>query len=251
MYILQTYMYILKHICIYFKHICIYFKHICICINIYVYPFSCLSRRCMGWLIRFIHNRHHACENIVQAYSRHMILMQSHGGLSRDALDELCVAGMDLPANSMLSPTKLRHGTPGSYHVNIKPSRRNSSEDSALSQVLLQIVRDLCRRYGLGTPSPLGLILTFGVTLNGRDVRRDDFCLYVPVLVRRNVRIPILMCFPRSCVVVCVSGTRRFVTTVTTKWPIFLLSFNLFGSILLTVLFSCCRRARLKHRSRM
>lgn len=151
-------------------------------------PFSCLFRRCMGWLIRFIHNRHHACENIVQAYSRHMILMQSHGGLSRDDLDELCVAGMDLPANSMLSPTKVRHGTPGSYHVNVKPSRRNSTEDSELSPVLLQIVRDLCRRYGLGTPSPLGLILTFGVTLNGRDVRRDDFCLYVPVLVRRNVR---------------------------------------------------------------
>jgi hypothetical protein len=58
--------------------------------------------RCMGYFIRFIHNRDLAAESIMKAYVRTRIVLASPAGYIEKFLRRLKARGVSLPKNSML-----------------------------------------------------------------------------------------------------------------------------------------------------
>jgi len=58
--------------------------------------------RCMGYFIRFIHNRDLAAESIMKAYIRTRIVLASPAGYIEKFLRRVKASGVSLPKNSML-----------------------------------------------------------------------------------------------------------------------------------------------------
>jgi hypothetical protein len=63
---------------------------------------SFFGERCMGWLIRFVHNRDLAVENIMTAYVRLRFVLSSPPGTLNVLSDKLMTGGVRVPAMSVL-----------------------------------------------------------------------------------------------------------------------------------------------------
>jgi hypothetical protein len=140
------------------------------------YVFVC--RRCMGVLIRHIHNRDLAAENIMTAYVRMRMMMSCSPGSIGVMLGRLDAAGITLASDrrSMLvlahDMVRARGSVAGDYGVHVKNSRRNSkttTNQPAVVRALLRLGRNLVPvfRFDDGDEGKY-VRLTAGVALNGR-----------------------------------------------------------------------------------
>ena len=86
----------------------------------------------MGYFIRFIHNRDLAAENIMTAYSRFRVILDSPPAFVFNLLKRLRQQGHSMPARSMLTTADelraMRGQLPGEYGLDLRPSRRNSRQ---------------------------------------------------------------------------------------------------------------------------
>jgi hypothetical protein len=81
----------------------------------------------MGHLIRFIHNRDLAVENICTAYIRTRLLLSTHPDVIASIKSRFEEQGYKLPSPSILfMPEQTAFQLPGYFGVNLLPSRRNS-----------------------------------------------------------------------------------------------------------------------------
>lgn len=146
--------------------------------------FCSCACRCMGWLIRFIHNRDLAAENIITAYTRQCVLLSFPPHFLAELHCKLEETDVKLPARSLLKMIADYHlhidgVRPGSYNQRIKPSRRNSKKAPVPEEIKQQIKR-LCATRSLGTPAFSSAVeqgvsrMTSGVYLNGRMYSRGD-----------------------------------------------------------------------------
>ena len=84
----------------------------------------------MGYYIRFINNRDLAVENVMTAVCRARVVLDAPAGVIMNLLDRLKFLGLPLPSRSVIGLAsqhmKLKGDLPGSYSLQLKPSRRNS-----------------------------------------------------------------------------------------------------------------------------
>ena len=158
--------------------------------NIYII----LTYRAMGYFIRFIHNRDLAAENIMTAYCRFRLVLDSCPGSIFSVTARLKEAGIKLPQNSML---KLATGDlldkPGAFNATYKPSRRNS-KNPFVSECPVEVICDagnLLRHLKfpqISTQSPLNTytMMIAGVYLNGRQYSQGSHCSYYPFVTPRH-----------------------------------------------------------------
>ena len=88
-----------------------------------------LIRRAVGYFIRFINNRDLAAENIMTAYSRLRLILDSKPGTIYSLNKRLKMAGLLTPERSMITLADdirvIRGSLPGEYDFSFHPSRRN------------------------------------------------------------------------------------------------------------------------------
>ena len=106
----------------------------------------------MGHLIRFIHNRDLAVENICTAYVRTRLLLSTHPDVIASIKSHFKVQGCKLPSPSILfMPEQTAFQLSGYFGVNLLPSRRNSRITDMTGTRQLQQIHSLCmsRRGGI------------------------------------------------------------------------------------------------------
>lgn len=162
------------------------------CRNYFAYAATNLLslHRCMGYYIRFIHNRDLAYENMARAVVRSRFLLDAPPGALQGILGRLSAAGLPSPSLSLITSAAdlrvARGALPGEGKAEFKPSRRNSvnlnQEDKGMifSNALLRKL-DL----PLSAIGP-GKALIAGVRLNGRPYKQGDHCEYIPLVRPRH-----------------------------------------------------------------
>ena len=153
---------------------------------------SFFGERCMGWLIRFIHNRDLAVENIVTAYTRQSLVLAACGwdGGAQQMFEQLKIAGLAPPARSLLQPATVimenKGALPGAFLLQVKRSRRNSRDLDVEPEIIAKI-KACCRVMDIRPPSVnIGVRLEAGVKMNGRPVVRGDICVYTKAVPRQS-----------------------------------------------------------------
>jgi hypothetical protein len=163
---------------------------------------SFFGERCMGYIIRFIHNRDLAAENIMTAYCRLRLVLDSPPRAVADMMAKLSAQRQHLPYDSMLSISKeivrLKDGLPGEYSLYVDANRRNCAqreyddvptEHKCITGCVKKLLVSL--KYPTTyTPKDAVSCELFiaGIQLNGRVFRQGDHCEYLPkVAVRPNV----------------------------------------------------------------
>jgi hypothetical protein len=151
--------------------------------------------RCMGYFVRFIHNRDLATENIMTAATRTRLVLDCPPGVVKSLLVRLKESGMVLPAQSML---KLADEVPfayltapnefsmyplilvysqgadkskaGDYLVSIVPTKKNHQIQDLGNTSRLQTITSICRSSPLlfvpSSPEAT-LVMIKGVNING------------------------------------------------------------------------------------
>ena len=142
-------------------------------------------RRCMGWLIRFIHNRDLAAENIVTAYVRQRFVLAAPAEVLASLHAKLESSSMTLPLNSLLAQAKnisqSKGSLAGDFVVEVPRNARREREvdlsSSSYSPDLAKSARELFRTFDLGRPQ-LSKAIALGdvVRINGRPYRHGDYC---------------------------------------------------------------------------
>jgi hypothetical protein len=96
---------------------------------------SFFGERCMGYFIRFIHNRDLAAENIMTAYCRSRFILDAYPGAVFSLLAKVKALGLQLPKRSTITSAaeilKIRGDLPGDFKVSVKPTKRNCSPRQA------------------------------------------------------------------------------------------------------------------------
>ena len=145
----------------------------------------------MGWVVRFIHNRHLAIENLVAAITRKLLLSQAPAGVISLMLARMKSCGGSPPARSFLSDADEVNAsiksTAGLYLVAIVASRRNEKEVASPPNVvaalteLLKTTRGYTPRAARDTANSQETVsrMKAGVWINGDEWREDAFCLYL------------------------------------------------------------------------
>lgn len=146
----------------------------------------------MGWLVRFIHNRNLAIENLIVACTRKVLI-----GLAPANVVTLMVARMQetnstASARSFLADSKeiseKIKSKAGMFLVKVVPSRRNckvvatpGNVKSAL-QVFLSITRGFDNRKAQSTTAAQKTVqrMVKGVWINGDEWRQHHICRYKP-----------------------------------------------------------------------
>jgi hypothetical protein len=158
------------------------------------------GERCMGYFIRFIHNRDLAGENILTAYVRHRVVMGAPAGAVHDLVGRLNRAGFPLPTTSLLlcasQLMRLQTSEPGRYTVAARPSRRNARELKGEDKVAFvqRRARSILTQANMVATAAVArsdactvFAMVKGVQLNGREFAQGDHVEYVPrVRVRAN-----------------------------------------------------------------
>lgn len=152
---------------------------------------SFFGERCMGYYIRFIHNRDLAAENIMTAYARQRLILDAPPGVLRSLLrrlhrDNVQVALPSRSALSLVDQVLAIKGTlPGEFGCQIKRTRRNSRKLPRVPANVLEGVVALLRT--LGHPAnykPVGEaacdIMTKG--------QGDRMCTYSYVIYYTSIR---------------------------------------------------------------
>lgn len=140
--------------------------------------------RCMGWLIRFIHNRDLAAENIVTAYTRQRFVLSAPQEALQSLHTKMEQAGLTLPARSLLNSTKkvlLQKGAlAGEFAVDVS---RNSRKECMVNLTgsdyppeIANMCKALFRTLGVGQPN-LQSVTKLGDTIriNSRAYRLGDY----------------------------------------------------------------------------
>ena len=156
---------------------------------------SFFGERLVGWVIRHIHNRDLAAENIVTALVRRLFVFAMPVTAVTTLKKKLQEHGIVLPDHSLLVSVGSilnRKGTaPGMFGVNLKPSRRNC-KTVLLSTEERRQVTALCASYPL-VPRPDVACTTWkrmsaGVKLNGRPYTAGSICEYMGRINRHQHR---------------------------------------------------------------
>jgi hypothetical protein len=154
----------------------------------------------MGYIIRFIHNRDLAAENIMTAYCRLRLVLDSPPRSISDIMEKLSRIDARLPYDSMLSisreTTRIRAGLPGEYSYSIQASRRCSArraytdvptEHKCITVCVKKVLLSL--KYTstyVPKPDTLCELLISGIRINGRLFKQGDHCEYLPRVVPRG-----------------------------------------------------------------
>ena len=154
----------------------------------------------MGYLIRHIHNRDLAGENIVTAYVRLRFILKNYPTTQLNLVQRLDAMDIQMPrggwtlqlADEIL---KLKGSLPGQYKCVVMPSRRNSRKVVWVHAPadLLPKLRAVWRPHG--RPPALAenicKMMVKGVSLNGRKYKQGDRVSYLGRVRRRgNVEGP-------------------------------------------------------------
>lgn len=130
----------------------------------------------MGHLIRFIHNRDLAVENICTAYVRTRLLLSTHHDVIASIKSRFKVQGCKLPSPSILfMPEQTAYQLSGYFGVNLLPSRRNSRITDMTGTRQLRQINALCTSRGI-LKKPHNekecLQQIKGVVLNGHAIKQ-------------------------------------------------------------------------------
>jgi hypothetical protein len=112
----------------------------------------------MGWLVRFVHNRDLAVENIVTAYSQQTVILACPNKGLRETLANMEEAGITLPKRSMFrlasSIEEAKRALPGAYEVDVRESRRNTKvlQGHTLPTVTRKALQSISTRLGFPAP---------------------------------------------------------------------------------------------------
>ena len=155
------------------------------------------GERCMGTLIRHIHNRDLAGENILTAYVRQRVLLATPPHIVENLARNLHTRGMRLPARTLLRVAEVVEGrtvnAAGLFNVVVSESRRNhrSLAFSELDAGLVEAATRLAFGAGAAQPHPgfdtsaPVVALIWGVAINGRRYRQGDHVFYLPYVQPR------------------------------------------------------------------
>lgn len=159
------------------------------------------GERCMGYFIRFVHNKDLAAENIMTAYVRLRVILASAPGSILTIKQRLLDAGFALPSQSLLFEAAdfedILSTIPGTYQVAYRESRRNTVEIRdptnsvrvRITQAAWRIVNDRSREL-LRELAPTKTILDNacfkarikGVWMNGKHYKQGSHVLYLPLV---------------------------------------------------------------------
>ena len=107
--------------------------------------------RCVGWLIRFVHNR---VENIVKAMVRQQMVLSAPLESLADLATNLADIGVNLPTRSALvlarEVVNQKGALSGEFEVDVRESRRNTKllVGDGLDTNLKDTIRQACLRFG-------------------------------------------------------------------------------------------------------
>jgi hypothetical protein len=153
------------------------------------------TRRVMGWIIRFIHNRDKATQNIVYQCSRAAML----GMIPSDVLEGLCsrfqATGTKIHERSVLMAPRAvmsakKTADAGMFMVSIQPSRRNTKTNVTAKKRLRNQIRLHLEQTGRPTPArgtPVTVsVMTSGIWLNGRQWKEKMCATYTNAISRQR-----------------------------------------------------------------
>ena len=147
--------------------------------------------RCVGRLVRFIHNRDLATENLVRAYVRHSLL-HCAPAKERAALHAAVARGdLSLEKTSLLRSAKDllegTNGTPGDYDVVVHRSPKDLKVTN-MSSDMTTVVQETLKKLQLSVASMHATVcLASKVHVNGRPYSNGDFIEYALNIPRRRV----------------------------------------------------------------
>ena len=136
----------------------------------------------MGHLIRFIHNRDLAVENICTAYIRTRLLLSTHPDVIASIKSRFEEQGYKLPSPSIIfMPEQTAFQLSGYFGMNLLPSRRNSRIIDMTYTRQMQRIHSLCASRTGVLQKPHNekecLLQIKGVVLNGHAIKQ------VPLIV--------------------------------------------------------------------
>jgi hypothetical protein len=148
----------------------------------------------MGRLIRFIHNRDLACENITTAHIRGMALLASPPRAMRSLLARLEARGEHMPRRSFISLSSdlaaQSRMSAGDFQIVISPSRRAKKIQDLTGKDRLEAIKTICRASNGAIPQLVEpnkcLVHTKGVSINGKKYAQGDHIEFYPRVRRRG-----------------------------------------------------------------
>lgn len=149
----------------------------------------------MGYLVRHIHNRDLAGENIMTAYVRLRFILKKYPATQLELVRRLERLDVKMPRGGWTlrlaeETIKIKGALPGQYACVVKPSRRNSQQvDFAFApNALLQKMRAVCRMLGVTpvTDKMRCKMMLKGVMLNGHVYKQGDRCAYLARVAPRG-----------------------------------------------------------------
>lgn len=144
----------------------------------------------MGRLVRFIHNRDLATENISRAWVRHALLLSAPAADVKSLHAAMAAGGLSLVSTSLLRSAnevlESANGSPGEFDIRFKRSPRdNPVLDPA--PAMAASLQDSFAKCDLGVPSMQGIVsLASSLYINGRPYARGDYVEYVLQIPRRQ-----------------------------------------------------------------
>lgn len=181
----------------------------------------------MGWLVRFIHNRDLAVENIVTAYIRQRLVLSAPALEREDLLSKVALGTLSFsPGSLLLLAADVSESAPGAFGVHVKRTKRNSRTiaESCLPQGVRRQIAALCSSASPTLRAPQfaeGVVqMDKGVTINGRPYQAGNFCEIVSSIPRsaqaddpRFIAIAEIDCFfVLSCGVGCDRSDEVFIS---------------------------------------
>jgi hypothetical protein len=149
----------------------------------------------MGWIIRFIHNRDKATQNIAYQCSRASML----GMIPSDVLQGICDryrrSNTQINERSVLMDaetvmTAKQTAGAGMFMVSIHQSRRNTKENVKARGKLRQQIRRHLEQSGEHAPARGGRmyvnVMTSGIWINGRQWKTDMIATYTNPIARHR-----------------------------------------------------------------
>ena len=138
----------------------------------------------MGYLIRFIHNRDLAVENICTAYVRTRLLLTTHPDVLASIRSRFEERGYQLPNPSIIfMPEHTASQLSGYFGMDLLPTRRNSETIDMTDTRQLQRVHSICARRAGVLQKPQNvkecLLQIKGVVLNGHAIKQVPFIVTI------------------------------------------------------------------------